>query len=112
MANAYGCKPENIHAAIGPNIAQCCFETDADVPQALLETYGNAVRDSIQQRENKYYVNLKAINAYALSRAGVKNIDISHHCTACDPVRFWSHRKMGNQRGSQGAIIICQEGSP
>ena len=110
MATAYGCKPENIHAAIGPNIGQCCFETDADVPQALLKTYGNPVSDFIQQRENKYYVNLKAVNAYALNRAGVNNIDISHHCTACDPLRFWSHRKMGNQRGSQGAIIICQEG--
>ena len=110
MTNAYGCKPENIHAAIGPNIGQCCFETDADVPQALLKTYGNLVSDFIQQRENKYYVNLKAVNAYALNRAGVNNIDISHHCTACDPLRFWSHRKMGNQRGSQGAIIICQEG--
>jgi YfiH family protein len=110
MAETYGCKPENIHAAIGPNIAQCCFETDADVPQALLETYGNAVSDHIRQQGNKYYVNLKAINAYALSRAGVRDIAISHHCTACDPVHFWSHRKMGNQRGSQGAIIICQEG--
>lgn len=112
MAAAYGCKPENIRAAIGPNIGQCCFETDADVPQAMLETYGNAVSEHIFRKGIKYYVNLKGMNAYALRRAGVENITVSDHCTACMPTRYWSHRKMGASRGSQGAIILCQEVSP
>lgn len=112
MVSHYGSKPENIRAAIGPNIAQCCLETDADVPNALLETYGDAVASHIEHRGEKYYVNLKAINAYALHQAGVRDIAISDHCTACNPHMYWSHRKMGNQRGSQGAIILCQEESP
>lgn len=110
MADTYGCKRENIRAAIGPNIAQCCFETDADVPQAMLDTYGQEVEEHIEARGNKYYVNLKAINAHALHRAGVRDIAISDHCTACRPELYWSHRRMGNQRGSQGAIILCQGG--
>ena len=36
----FGSRPEDIRAAIGPNIGPCCFETDADVPQALLEKVG------------------------------------------------------------------------
>lgn len=112
MAAAYGCKPENIRAAIGPNIGQCCFETDADVPQAMVNAYGEAVNECISSKRNKYYVNLKAINAYALRQVGVENIAISDHCTACMPLRYWSHRKMGTARGSQGAIILCQEVSP
>ena len=28
MVKQFGCRPGDIRAAIGPNIAQCCFETD------------------------------------------------------------------------------------
>ncbi len=109
MVSAYGCKPENICAAIGPNIAQCCFQTDLDVPQAIRQTYGEAAEQFIRSDGEKYYVNLKEINALALKNAGVKNIEISGLCTACEPDRFWSHRRVGKNRGSQGAIIVCKE---
>ena len=109
MAQNYGCRPENIRAAIGPNIAQCCFETHADVPQAMEAALGEAVKPFIREENQKYYVNLKEINALILRKAGVTQIEISPLCTACRQDLFWSHRRMGQQRGSQGAIIVCQE---
>ncbi len=112
MVRQFGCKPENIRAAIGPNIGPCCFETDADVPQALLKAFGEEVSAFITQSGNKYYVNLKEINALILGRAGVRHIEISSECTKCRPDRFWSHRVTGNIRGSQGAIIVCKEETP
>lgn len=108
MAEHYGSRPENIHAAIGPNIGQCCFETDADVPEAMLSVFGEEANAYIRRQNNKYYVNLKEINALSLRRIGVKNIDISCECTACRPDKFWSHRRVGSLRGAQGAIIICK----
>lgn len=111
MAAAYGCDPEDIRAAIGPNIGQCCFKTDADVPEAVLAGFGKEARQWIRQVNDKYYVNLKAVNAYALQRAGVTQIDVSTDCTACQPQRFWSHRVTRGLRGSQGAIIVCKEGT-
>ena len=111
MAETYGCDPHNIRAAIGPNIGPCCFETDEDVPNALLETYGEAISSYISKRGHKFYVNLKAVNAYALTRRGVAKIDISTDCTLCQPDRFWSARKHRNSRGSQGAIIVCKGGN-
>jgi len=110
MVENYGCKPENIRAAIGPNIAKCCFETDGDVPAAMLEQYGEAARAFIETRGEKYHLDLKGINALSLKRAGVENIDLSRLCTACEPDRFWSHRKVGTRRGSQAGIIVCKEG--
>ena len=110
MVNAFGCDPKNIRAAIGPNIAQCCFETDADVPNALLESFGNEAKPFIRAYNDKYYVNLKEINALSLRQTGVAHIAISPLCTACQPDRFWSHRITKGQRGSQGAIIVCKEG--
>lgn len=109
MISAYGCRGEDIRAAIGPNIAQCCFETDEDVPLAMEKAYGTAVKDFITQKGNKYYVNLKEINAMTLREMGVRHIDISTECTVCQCHRFWSHRVTGGVRGSQGAIIVCKE---
>ncbi len=109
METAFGCAPKNIRAAIGPNLGGCCFETDAEVPTAMVKTFGTAVEKYIRPVGEKYYVNLKEMNRYALSRAGVEHIEISDACTACDHRRFWSHRITHGLRGSQGAIIVCKE---
>ena len=108
MVCAYGCDPENIRAAIGPNISQCCFETDWDVPEAMLKAVGHRAWDCIRKAGNKYYVNLKAINALHLSDAGVRKIEISSDCTVCRSDLYWSHRVTGGNRGAQGAIIVCK----
>jgi len=109
MGSAYGSKPQNVRAAIGPNIGPCCFQTDADVPQAMIAALGEEARSSIHPCGSKFYVNLKELNTLWLRRAGVEHIEVSPLCTACRQDLFWSHRKVGQQRGSQGAIIICKE---
>jgi YfiH family protein len=110
MCREFGCKPENIRAAIGPNIGPCHFQTDSDVPEAMVEAFGSEAEAYIRKDDGKFYVNLKEINALALRRAGVRHIEISEACTMCRPDRFWSHRFTGGDRGSQGAIILCKEG--
>lgn len=109
MVEAFGCRPEDIRAAIGPNISFCHFETDADVPDALLAAFGEEIRPFIRQAGQKYFADLKKINALILRRAGVRQIEISDDCTMCQPHRFWSHRVTGGNRGSQGALILCKE---
>ena len=111
MAAAFGCDPANIRAAIGPNIGFCCFQTDEDVPRAMGEAFGSAAEPFIRQQDEKYYVNLKAINELVLKQAGVQQVEISTDCTVCQSHRFWSHRVTRGMRGSQGAIIVCKEGS-
>ena len=108
MAAEFGSKPENIRAAIGPCISQCCFETDRDVPEAMLNAFGDAAKEAIRETGSKYYVNLKALNVLALTRAGVRQIDIATEGTACEPNRFWSHRRVGNARGSLAAMILLR----
>ncbi len=111
MASEFGCDPADIRAAIGPNIGVCCFETDEDVPRAVLSEFGKEAEAFIvpsPEAKGKYHVDLKKVNALALRRAGVKNIEISTDCTMCEPDRFWSHRVTGTARGSQGAVIVCK----
>lgn len=109
MVEEFGCESKNIHAAIGPNIGSCCFQTDAEVPEAMVAAFGTEVERFIRKADEKYYLDLKQINALALRRAGVTQIEISKDCTMCNPEKYWSHRVHGPQRGSQGAIIVCKE---
>jgi YfiH family protein len=110
MAENFGSRPENIRAAIGPNIGLCHFETDADVPEAMIAAFGEEANRFIEKRGEKYFLDLKQINALCLRRAGVTHIEISEECTMCSPDRFWSHRVTKGIRGSQGAVIVCKEG--
>ena len=107
MAAEFGCDPANIRAAIGPNIGPCCFQTDADVPEAMTAALGPQALDAIRPHGEKYYVNLKTINAQFLKNAGVRHIEISPHCTMCMHDTYWSHRYTRGRRGSQGAVIVC-----
>ena len=111
MAKYYGSRPEDIRAAVGPNIGFCHFETHADVPQALWEAYGEAMEPFIRTQGEKYLVDLKAVNAWVLRQAGVRQVEVSTACTVCESDRFWSHRVTQGHRGSQGAVIVCRGGT-
>lgn len=109
MCSEFGTRPENLRAAIGPCISRCCFQTDADVPKAMFAALGASAQSAIRQEGEKFYVNLKALNAIWLRRAGVGQIEISEDCTACQPERFWSHRVVGDRRGSLAAVIMRKD---
>ena len=109
MREDYGCAPENLLAAIGPGISPCCFETHADVPDGLRSGLGSAAEPFIRPLPGgeKFRVDLKGANARWLQEAGLSpdHIAVSSLCTACRPDLFWSHRKMGEARGAQVAVI-------
>lgn len=104
-----GARAENIHAAIGPAIGRCCFETDDDVPDAVTKYLGGDVEGLFDRRDDgKTMVDLRAANARRLMQLGLKaeNIDISDECTYCCHDKYWSHRYTKGQRGSQAAVIV------
>ena len=108
MGEVFGTHPADVRAAIGAGIGQCCFETDGDVPQAMRAALGAAAEPYIEQRGAKWHVDLKGINAHWLRADGVEQIDVCAHCTACRPDLYWSHRRMGNARGAQIAMIALR----
>ena len=108
MVDVYGCRPADILAAVGPGIGPDCFETHEDVPNAMTAALSTAVLRHIKIKENgKFAVDLKNINAMRLEQAGLDpaHIAVSHVCTSCNPDKFWSHRKLGTNRGSMAAAI-------
>lgn len=101
MATTYGVSPENIVAAIGPGIGQCCFEVGEEVAK---EFDGSFVKKG---SNGKFFVDLWAANFAALCEAGVlpENISVSGICTKCNCGEFYSYRAMGDKTGRLGALI-------
>lgn len=107
MGRAYGTRPGDLRAALGPCIGRCCFETDGDVTAAMTAALGQAAEPYLEKRGSKWHVDLEGLNRQWLLRAGIlpENIEVSGLCTACRPDLFWSHRKLGEARGVQCAAI-------
>lgn len=111
MTEAYGSRPSDLRAALGPCIGLCCFETDGDVPAAMRAALGADAEPFIEARGPKYHVDLEGLNRQWLLRAGLvpERIAVSGICTACHPELFWSHRKLGDRRGVQAAVIALED---
>ena len=107
LERVYGARPGDLRCAVGPCIGQCCFETDDDVPAAMCAALGAEAEPYLARRGPKWHVDLAGLNRQWLLRAGLlpNPIDICGLCTACRPDLFWSHRKMGESRGVQAALI-------
>lgn len=105
MCREYGCKRENILAAVGPSIGPCCFEVDAPVQQAFAAL--DEADGCIRPAGEKFYIDLWAVNRRILEAAGVPvaHITVTDLCTRCHPDVFWSHRATGGQRGSLAGFI-------
>jgi len=110
MADAFGSAPRDVRAALGPCIGKCCFETDADVPDAIRAALGDDAAPFIEARGAKYHVDLRGLNRLWLLRAGLdsRRIEVHEDCTMCRPERYWSHRRLGPRRGGQIAVIALE----
>ena len=109
LALNFGTEPGDLLAATGPSIGACCFETDDDVPDAMRRALGAAAEPYMVRRGEKWHIDLKGINAHWLQSLGVTSIDVCPHCTACRQDLYWSHRKVGNARGAQIALLALEE---
>lgn len=107
MTEKLGTKRESLVAVLGPSIRQECFETDADVPQAMERQLGALVQPFIAEKGAKFHVDLQGIGVKLLTDAGLapENVIDSGICTMCACDEFWSHRKTNGVRGVQGGVI-------
>ena len=110
LMRSLGSRPGDIRAAIGPAIGYCCFETDADVPEAVERWLGGDTEGLIRRKDlpGKYLVDLRGALRRRLIQLGLspEHIAVSDECTRCLHDKYWSHRyTRGGPRGSQCAVI-------
>ena len=104
-----GASKERIHACIGPAIGRCCFEVGGEVIEGVENLLEDDASDLYDKKDNgKYMLDLKGVLLRSMLRTGLlkENIEVIKECTMCDPDRFWSHRILGTDRGSQASVIM------
>ncbi|MCI8341733.1 MAG: peptidoglycan editing factor PgeF [Firmicutes bacterium] len=111
MKAEFGTDPQKLICAIGPSIGKCCFEVDFPVADEFLTKFGFASEFVEKRKDGKYMIDLWGINKRLLIEAGVReeNIEVTHECTKCNGKLFYSHREMGEKRGSMAAFMSVRE---
>ncbi len=108
MVNDFGCKPENIIAAIGPSICKNCYEVDLPVYEAFKGS-GIPLDTVIMPKGDgeHFSLDLREANRLILTEAGIlpQNLDIADICTCENSDILHSHRATGGRRGNLAAII-------
>lgn len=110
MQKAYGTRPEDVVAAIGPSICQDCYEVSEDVADAFYREFhgpGHGEAILLSKGNGKYQLNLWRANQIVLEEAGVlpEKIQVTDICTCCNPAYLFSHRASQGKRGNLGAFL-------
>ena len=113
MERAFGCKPKDMLAAIGPSICGSCYEVSEDVAKQFWEIFlpsGQRADGKLltEKGGGKYMLDLWEANRRILEEAGIpkRNISVTDICTCCNPNFLFSHRASNGKRGNLGAFLV------
>jgi YfiH family protein len=100
MQDAFGSRPHDLLAGIGPAIGPCCYTVGQDVIDAFAD------RPALVSPESR--LDLWEANRQALIGAGVPapQIEVAGVCTQCHAEQFFSHRANGGIPAGRFAGII------
>jgi hypothetical protein len=100
MRKAFGCRPKDMIAALGPAILDCCYEVG---PEMAKEFAFDLIR-----KQGRYYLDLEQANKKQLLAAGLSNANIvlSKRCTCCGQEEFFSFRRQGNSCGRMMSVMM------
>lgn len=105
MAGAFGSRPEELQAAIGPAIGPCCYAVDAPVIERFARW---PWRDRVfaAAGPGQWMLDLWEANRIQLQEAGTSPdaIATAALCTSCHPSAFFSHRRDGRS-GRMAALV-------
>ncbi|MDF9843203.1 MULTISPECIES: peptidoglycan editing factor PgeF [unclassified Paenibacillus] len=122
MSGMYGSRPEEIIAAIGPSIGDCCYEVDDYVmnhvrkleqtlPDPASLEAAPPLYSVSQSDKEKSMLNLKEMNRRIMIKAGIlpTHIECTTWCTSCNPDVFFSYRKEQGVTGRMTSWIGIKE---
>lgn len=105
MAEAFGSRPRDLLAGLGPAIGPCCYTVGHEVAAAM----GYALPDWRSAMElvegDRWRLDLSAANAQQLAAAGVRHVEQAQLCTACRNDEFFSHRAEDGRTGRFAAVV-------
>lgn len=107
MAAAFGSKPDNILAGIGPSIGPCCYEVKEDVASEVRRSSTDTAGLLLDMPGGTIHLDLWEMNRRQLVEAGIRpeNIELARICTACNTDVLFSNRGERGRTGRFGVVI-------
>jgi YfiH family protein len=105
MEKKFQSNPSDIFAGIGPSIGPDHYVVGEDVIERVKSVFHAHVEDILIKDADGVKLDLWKANAISLRRAGVKNIEQSGICTACNTADWYSHRAEAGKTGRFAAVI-------
>lgn len=110
LKRAYGSRTEDLLAAIGPAIGQCCYEVGEEVREAMVRAFGGPEASDwfVEGRaRGKWMFDTAASARSQLQAAGISSDQVfgTELCTASHPEAFCSYRRDGSPAGRIAAAI-------
>jgi YfiH family protein len=105
MQRAFGSRPRDVIAGIGPSIGPQQFEVGADVAAQIQRAVGVPV---VRKAAGRLYADLWRAAHAQLAALGVGHIEIAGICTASNTSEWFSHRAERGRTGRFGAIIALE----
>jgi len=102
---AYGSKPADILAAIGPAIGPDHYEVGPDVLEQVRYSFGADSAGLIREVDGRPHFDLWAANKLTLHQAGVEQVEVAGLCTACHTDDWFSHRAQKGKTGRFGVLM-------
>jgi YfiH family protein len=109
MVDAFGCRPAEIRAGIGPSIGPCCYEVGAEVVDVVREAFPEAPHLVRPKAGGRWHLDLWEANSYQLASEGLADVEVAGLCTACRTDEWFSHRAERGRTGRLGAVIGLRE---
>ena len=94
---AVGTLGPGLAAAVGPAIGPCCYEVGEEVAGPYRARFGASIAP-------KGRLDIWTAAERLLREAGCRTVERFDLCTACNPELFFSNRRDGTPRGSQGVV--------
>jgi YfiH family protein len=105
MQAAFGSRPADILAAIGPSIGPDHYEIGPDVIEQVRHSFGEDANGLLVEHNGRIHFDLWKANKLSLKRAGVEQVEVAELCTACHTSDWYSHRAQKGKTGRFGALI-------
>lgn len=112
MESAFGSKPADLLACIGPCISWENYEVDEPLVsevQAGFDNWEMLLQRPDGKENGRFHYDLPLANKIRLEQVGVTQIELSGICTASSTHLFFSHRAENGQTGRFGTILILEE---
>lgn len=110
MSELFGCRPDNLCAAIGPGIAAHKYEVDRPVRDAFREGTGQWDRIATEVSLGHWQLDLQKSCQLQLDQAGIarSSVAVVAECTCCHKETFFSYRRDRGRTGRQMGFILLR----